>query len=56
MNFKWATSPVLILTVIQRGTHCLQHWGKLVNEMLAYFEPKWYTLQAKLKFSHFNVI
>ena len=30
MNFKQATTHVLILNVIQRGalqTHCLQHWG-----------------------------
>ena len=30
MNFKQATTQVLILSVIQRGalqTHCLQHWG-----------------------------
>ena len=30
MNFKWATTHVLILSVIQRGalqTDCIQHWG-----------------------------
>ena len=33
MNFKQATTHVLILSVIQRGalqTHCLQHWDYIL--------------------------
>ena len=42
MNFKQATTHVLMLSVIQRGavqTHCLQHWGqngKLLKEIILF--------------------